>query len=188
MQQPEALNFDNVTERKKSKNTKNTKKKANQQNQQKKRYVAVVGDSIVKEVKGHLLSTKKENVVVKTFSGATTQHMYDYVKPTLEMEPDQLIIHVGTNDLKKCDDNKEVAKNIIDLALHCHEKGNLPVVISSLTYRDDKFKDRIGQINDELKISCEQRNIGFIDNSNVKKFHLNRSKLHLNAKGSSILV
>ena len=85
MQQTEALNFDNVTERK---NQKIQKKKADG-NQQKKRYVAIVGDSIVKEVKGHFLSTKKENVVVKTFSGATAQHMYDYVKPTLEMEPDQ---------------------------------------------------------------------------------------------------
>ena len=114
--------------------------------------------------------------------------MYDYVKPTLEMKPDQLIIHVGTNDLKRCDDDKEVAKNVIDLAVHCHEKSNVPVVLSSLTYRDDKFSDRIGQINEELKVSCEQRNIGFIDNSNLKKFHLNRSKLHLNAKGSSLLA
>ena len=174
-------NFDNITERKKPKL--NEKKSV-----EKKRYVAIVGDSIVKEVKGHLLSTKKETVVVKTFSGATTKQMYDYVNPTLEMEPDQIIIHVGTNDLKKCENNQEVAKDIVNLALHCHQKNSIPIVVSSLTHRDDKFKDRIGPINEELKISCEERNIGFIDNTNINKYHLNRSKLHLNAKGSAILA
>ena len=174
-------NFENVTTRKKPKSDK-------KKSVEKKRYVAIVGDSIVKEVKGHLLSTKKETVVVKTFSGATIQQMYDYVNPTLEMEPDQIVIHVGTNNLKKCEDNQEVAKDIIDLALHCHQKNSVPIVVSSLTHRDDKYKDRIGPINEELKISCEERNIGFIDNSNINKYHLNRSKLHLNAKGSAILA
>jgi len=49
------------------------------------RCVAVLGDSTVKEVKGHLLSTKNEKVVVKSFPGATTSHMHHYVKPTLEI-------------------------------------------------------------------------------------------------------
>ena len=142
----------------------------------------------MKEVKGHLLSTKKETVVVKTFSGATIQQMYDYVNPTLEMEPDQIIIHVGTNNLKKREDNQEVAKDIIILALHCHQKKSVPIVVYSLTYRDDKYKDRIGPINEELKMSYEERNIGFIDNSNINKYHLNCSKLHLNSKGSAILA
>ena len=67
----------------------------------KRRYVAIIGDSIVKEERGHLLSTKREYVIVKSFSGATTSQMFDYAKPTLEMKPDQLIIHAGTNDLRK---------------------------------------------------------------------------------------
>jgi len=181
IQQRKNRNFDNITDRRKPKTTK-------QKSDERKRYVAVVGDSIVKEVKGHLLSTRKETVVVKTFSGATTKQMFDYVKPTLEMKPDQLLIHVGTNDLKKSENNEDIAENIVSLALHCHNSSQIPVVVSSLTYRDDKFKDRIGSINEELKIRCEERNIGYIDNSNIQKFHLNRSKLHLNAKGSTLLA
>ena len=72
--------------------------------------------------------------------------------------------------------------------MHCHEVSNIPVVVSSLTWRDDKFRDRITPINDDLKCRCEERNIGFIDNSNIKNFHLNRSKLHLNAKGTALLA
>ena len=172
----------NVTVRKKS------KKKAEKKESDKKRYVAVVGDSILKEVKGHLLSTKKENVVVKSFSGATTKQMFDYVKPTLEMEPDQLIIHVGTNDLRKFENNDTIIDNIMKLALHCHEVSGIPVVVSSLTCRDDNFRDRILPINNALRGRCEERNMGFIDNSNIKNFHLNRSKLHLNAKGTSLIA
>ena len=142
----------------------------------------------MKEVKGHLLSTKKENVVVKSFAGATTSQMYDYAKPTLEMNPDQLIIHVGTNDLRKTEDNQQIVKSIIDLAIHCHDTNGNPVVISSLTFREDKYRNRIGLINEELKSKCEERNIGFIDNSNINKYHLNRSRLHLNAKGTTILA
>ena len=89
-----------ITVRKKSKN------KSDQKQNNKKRYVAVVGDSIVKEIKGHLLSTKHDTVVVKSFSGATTKQMYDYIKPTLEMKPDQLVIHVGTNNFRKLENNE----------------------------------------------------------------------------------
>ena len=50
------------------------------------------------------------------------------------------------------------------------------------------LKELLSPINEKLKISYEERNIGFIDNSNINKYHLNCSKLHLNAKGSAILA
>uniref|UniRef100_A0A7M5XM38 Scavenger receptor cysteine-rich type 1 M130 n=1 Tax=Clytia hemisphaerica TaxID=252671 RepID=A0A7M5XM38_9CNID len=108
-------NSENITERK--------KRKRNRGKTESRRYVAIIGDSILKEVKGHLLSTPKENVVVKSFSGATTTQMYDYSKPTLEMKPDQLVIHVGTNDLKKTSNNDEIVDNIVKLALHCYNSN-----------------------------------------------------------------
>ena len=38
-------------------------------------------------------------IYVKTFSGATTTCIEDYMKPSLWMSPDQFILHIGTNDL-----------------------------------------------------------------------------------------
>ena len=38
-------------------------------------------------------------VVVKSFSGSKV--MKDYLKPNLELSQDQIILHVGTNDLKQ---------------------------------------------------------------------------------------
>ena len=59
------------------------------------------------------------------------------------------------------------------MTVHCHQKNSVPIVVSSLTHGDDKYKDRIGPINEKLKISFGERNIGFIDNSNINKYHLN---------------
>ena len=47
--------------------------------------------------------SNKDKVVVKSFSGATTEDMEDYGKPIILKEPENLILHVGTNDLKFMD-------------------------------------------------------------------------------------
>ena len=61
--------------------------------------MVVLGDSIVKYVQGRNLSTKVRSVV-KSFSGSRVDHMFHYMKPSLELKPDEIILHVGTNDLK----------------------------------------------------------------------------------------
>ena len=114
--------------------------------------------------------------------------MYDYAKPTLEMKPDTLIIHVGTNDLRNVEDDKQVADNIINLAIHCNQENEIPIIISSLTCREDRHKERIKKVNEDLKAKCQERNIGFMDNDNINRYHLNSSKLHLNRKGSALLA
>ena len=42
----------------------------------------------------------KEKLYVKSFSGATVSCMTDYVKPTMKFNPDAVLIHCGTNDLR----------------------------------------------------------------------------------------
>ena len=53
---------------------------------------------------------------VKTFPGATTEDMESYIIPTLRRNPDILIIHCGTNDLRKEDPGK-IAKEITRVAI-----------------------------------------------------------------------
>ena len=48
--------------------------------------VFILGDSIVKNVNGHLLTKKlrhKKLIKVRSFSGAKESCMYDHVKPTI---------------------------------------------------------------------------------------------------------
>jgi lysophospholipase L1-like esterase len=71
-----------------------------------KNVTVVVGDSMVKNLQGWRLSTEDNHVVVKSFAVATTSDMEDYVKPVIRKEPQKLILHVGTNDLKKLPPNR----------------------------------------------------------------------------------
>ena len=50
----------------------------------------VVGDSIVKKVKGWKLSTKDDLFVVRTFPGAKTDDMESYIKPTLKNKSERI--------------------------------------------------------------------------------------------------
>ena len=66
--------------------------------------VFILGDSIVKNLNGYLLAKKmrdKKLIKVRSFSGANVSCMYDHVKPTIrEFNPNHIILHVGTNELK----------------------------------------------------------------------------------------
>ena len=75
----------------------------------------VVGDSIVKKVKGWELSTKDDLFVVRSFPGAKTDDMESYIKPTLKNKPEIIIIHCETNDLKNST-LQSIAENSLSLA------------------------------------------------------------------------
>ena len=77
---------------------------------------AIVDDSIIKYVYSWELSDREEKVVVKHFSGSTTEDMKTCIEPPLKRDPDRVIIHVDTNDLRSSQDRVTIAKNIIDIA------------------------------------------------------------------------
>ena len=60
----------------------------------------ILGDSIVKDVKGRKLSDEKNKVVVKHFVGAKTKDVESCIIPNLKQNPETIIIHPGTNGLK----------------------------------------------------------------------------------------
>ena len=72
-------------------------------------------DSIVKDIYVWELLCNKTKVVVKHFSGLTTEDMMTYIKPPLKRNPDRFIIHVGTNDLRSNQNAETIARNIVDV-------------------------------------------------------------------------
>ena len=58
----------------------------------------IVGDSMISGIDQQRLSIKGRIVKVRSFPGATMNDMYDYIKPLLKKAPDNVILHVGTND------------------------------------------------------------------------------------------
>ena len=70
---------------------------------------------MVKDIYGWELSYNYENAVVKQFSGSTKEDMMKYIKPPLKCNPDHLIIHVGTSDLRSDQDRETIVRNVVDV-------------------------------------------------------------------------
>ena len=66
-------------------------------------------------MKGWKLYDEKNKVVVKHFSGAKTREIESYIIPTLEQNPETIIIHSRTNDLKSDNSPEEIERSIINL-------------------------------------------------------------------------
>ena len=156
-------------------------------NKKNKNVTCIIGDSILKDVKGWELtkSMKHEYVTVKSFSGAKTECMKHYIIPTLDKKPDKIILHVGTNDLRDNVPADEVADRVMALATECSKTST--ILISAIVTRGDVLRGKAVTVNDILKHHCNRLNIGFIEHENIKLTDLNNSQLHLNRDGSQKL-
>ena len=144
----------------------------------------LIGDSMIKNIQGtHLGKAVGHRVVVKSFSGATTKAMKDYLKPNLELSPDQVILHVSTNDLKH-KEPQQVACSVVDLARQIENSSDATVTISELVSRRDGFNEAVKTVNKHLKFYCRQNGWKFIQHQNISEKELNKGGLHLNFKGN----
>ena len=137
--------------------------------------IVVAVDSVIKFGKGWELSNAERNVSVKSFSGATVNDMSDFLKHTSRKQPDKLIIHAGTNDLRRSNPT-EVADRIIELAEKFKKDCNqTEVAISSLVTRCDgeDVADKANETNIISKSNCVKNNLAFFDNSNISRSHMN---------------
>ena len=77
--------------------------------------VFIIGDSIIKHINGYEISGKLENckVFVKPCHGATIRCLEDHIKPVLRENPDEIIFHIGTNDLPSTKGNKDIARPLL---------------------------------------------------------------------------
>ena len=147
----------------------------------------VVGDSIVKRVKGWELSTKDDLFVVRSFPGAKTDDIESYIKPTLKNKPERIIIHDGTNDLKS-NTPQSIADNILSLA-KSNPRENNPVLVSSIVPRKDRLYKKGKEVNIILEKRCNEMNLLFISNGNIRtRYHCNYDGLHLNDKGAMLFT
>ena len=147
----------------------------------------IVGDFMIKNVLGDKLSRRLDNkhhVVVRSFGGAETQCLEDYIKPTVKLVPKQIILHCGTNNLRSEEDPETIGKNIINLITDTKK-----FAVSGIIPKRDTFNPKAKQMNQTLKKICEEENIPFISYHGINNhFHLNSRGLHLNDKGATRLA
>ena len=124
----------------------------------------IIRDLVVRKVFGDKLSNSLNNnhhVIVHSFAGAKTQCIEDYIKPTIKLSPNQIIIHCGTNDLRSNEEPKTIADNIINLAKKAKSDVH-EVAISGIIPRRDQHNQKAKQVNDILKqSSVEGRFLSF---------------------------
>ena len=117
-----------------------------------KKSIFVIGDSMVKHLNRWEMSKKLNgncNVFVKTFSVAKTACMHNYVKPSVRSSSDDLILHIGTNDLLSNKSPEEIARSITDLATSIQNEKH-DGSISNITVRADDKKARRKEVWSKL--------------------------------------
>ena len=151
------------------------------------RITIVVGDSIIKNLQGRKLAKALgHRVVVKAFPGATIHDMKSHIIPTVERCPDQICLHIGTNDLKSKEPNV-VADAIVDLAREIENSCDAEIVLSEIATRNNAHGDAVKTVNRRLKQFSRQNGWKLISHANITQNGLNKGGLHLNREGNDSL-
>eukprot|EP00794_Sanderia_malayensis_P021157 gene21157-23237_t len=112
-------------------------------------WVVIVGDSIVGSIQRKDLKEKTRNhfVTTKTFKGATTEDMKSYITPSIDKQPHGMILHFGTNNLKK-DNPETIAASILNTAMKARSKISNVAVSCILARGDtDEMDDKRNRVN-----------------------------------------
>ena len=161
-----------------------TGKESEPKKQAKERTTLLIGDSMISRIPGKDLGKAVgHRVIVKPFSGATTKAMNHYLKPNLESSPNEVILHVGTNDLKTRE-TKAVSESIVDLTRQIEGTCDTIVTLSELVCREDKRDQAVKTANKHLKKFCHQNGWKLIHHENISHSGLNKGGLHFNLKGN----
>ena len=152
-----------------------------------KKSVIITGDSMLNGVHERGLS-KNHRVKINNFPGGTSKVIFDNIHDIMKSKPDYLIVHAGTNGLTNGTNLLNQAKKIVKEVQKISNKTK--IVFSSIIVRKDvkNISKKVSEVNSHLKNYCAQKNIDYIDNSNIKEDHLGAKKLHLSKKGNSILA
>ena len=134
--------------------------------------------------------SKSKKVIVIIQPGATSDVIEEELEATVKENSkiNTLIVHARTNDLtnnintlrsvkKTCEKTKKISPNT-------------KIVFSSIIFRKDRrdIEKQRNDVSTRLKNFCKQKNIAFIDNSNLKEENLGLKKLHLNRICNSLFA
>ena len=129
-----------------------------------------------------------------SYSGATSLHLGHYSDVLLDEQPDEVIIHVGTNDIvgrsRRDVSSAEIARNIIDIGGKCRSKGVDKIYISSIiTTRNIQGNKKAMDINGILERLCVENDFIYISNDFLSIADLNiNDNVHLSSNGLNNLV
>ena len=160
-----------------------------QKQQPRKVDVMLIGDSIVKHVRGRSIKEKNGKYVkVCSFPGAGTEKVCDHTEVELKYaQPESVILHAGSNDIANKMSVKEVVENLAYLGCEQQDRGVKNIAISGMIPRW-RMKTEIANLNRELRNMCKTYRFDFIANNNIYyNEHMADDCVHLNYDGVEIL-
>ena len=150
--------------------------------------VIILGNSVLNGINEKGLS-KKHNVKIVNKPGTTSkQLLLDDLDNLIKYQPESVIIHAGTNDstngINLLNNGKKIVKELTT------KLPKVKIAFSELITRKDKknLDKNVTETNKRLKNYCRQKDIDYIDNSNITEDSLGIKKLHLNRKGNSFFA
>ena len=158
-------------------------------NKRKKVRVEILCDCMLNGIQEKGLNKNADiNIKIRKYPGASSTDILDHIRPSLRKEPDQIIIHAGTNDLTSDHNYLNNVKKIVKMVRETCK--NTKLCFSSLICRNDlkDIDEKVKKTNTHLENYCKQQNLDFIDNSNIKKSDLNSRGLHLQERSSNKLA
>ena len=126
----------------------------------------IAGNYLLHEIgESRLPGAKQNSDKVRTFQGATTDHMKDFLKPHLKCSPTNIILHVDTNNSIN-DSTSFILNKLLSLKNFIHTK--LPECNIILSHIIDRSDDGIAK----LKISNFNKHLNslkmdIIDNGHI---------------------
>ena len=104
------------------------------------------------------------------------KRMKSYIIPTVQFESNAIVIHCGTNDLRRQKQPEENACEIANLASSIKSRKN-EIVVSGIVPRKYRFRDKAKEANESVLAICASRNIPFINHGNID------TRTHINSTG-----
>ena len=127
---------------------------------------------------------------MRPFSSAKASCKHHHAKPTIrEINPEDIILHVGTNDIKSEKTASQIANSITELANSLKNETNY-IHVSLIVPRNDNLNNEVNKVSSRLTNMCQQWNIKVISHTKLAirtsqispTKHLNES--HLNKYGT----
>ncbi|XP_021927639.1 uncharacterized protein LOC110833640 [Zootermopsis nevadensis] len=141
----------------------------------------VLGDSIIRDV-----GTEHRNIKVECFPGIRTEQLQRVMENRDLGSPDTVVIHVGTNDLRRAANLEYVMGDVYALVQKAGIKSTKSkLVLSDVLRRRDVSWRRIGALNDRYDWIAKTTGVTFVDpNSWIDDRDFGRDGLRIYQGGS----
>ena len=119
-------------------------------------------------------------------AGCTIRCVYAHLPDMIELKPEFVLIHVGSNDCTT-KTSCEVKKELESILKYIRSKLPATKLIISLPIvrSDNKIAN---QIVKNLNVKLRKSHYDLLDNSNLNLSHLGRRGLHLNEHGAKVVA